>query len=324
MFPRRAVVVHGEIREKKDVPNSVEIESVSKMCENELRNSGKKTYPRFTTCLVDVALATNEQEAWRVVCDDIRTADLDCKAIDDMFVADRSLPAKFATCMVTAKTPLHFLHMLTVYKEITPFLGGEIKSIIGVTLAYSYKSLFDMLAAVMTVKRDMRDFVLSEISKYVVSNLSNDANTELVRIIIATKKYELLRAFMDVHINLTNEDITKLLKCVVTSSFTSKPYVVSFVAKMLDDVPTMLDDFRNELVKLIHRTVLAAVTNEYVDKRLVLSLGIIMEKVYSSFDASETHGNGVAKTSAETPENNVNLSLSRIGTIMTWCAMKII
>ncbi|AGE48606.1 hypothetical protein PBCVAN69C_671L [Paramecium bursaria Chlorella virus AN69C] len=283
--PRRAVIVDGAIQEKKNHPGSVEIEAISKLMEQECERQGGKSIPRFTTQLMEKAISTNDADCWEAMCDDIDTGDFDSSAVTALFSQNETLPVMFITCLVTSKDINQFMMMLRVFYVISKDFTEEIKDVVSKTITCQSKSFLDVLIRfVPYVKRDLRDAVLEEISKFInVTELGVGSIVEMITVTINMKKFEFLRIFMNIDTSKCFEN-NKLFETIVSkvknTPATQKHYIISFIAKIITEIPTLADEFQTQLKDMITHTLNLNIQYGYSDTRTVGAIGFISEKVF--------------------------------------------
>lgn len=81
-LPRRATLTaDGRIEELVNVrphdPHAEEIEQLSQLCAALRDATGAPKLPRATAAVLDVAIHTNDPEAWEAACDDLSTGHFD-------------------------------------------------------------------------------------------------------------------------------------------------------------------------------------------------------------------------------------------------------
>ncbi|AGE58431.1 hypothetical protein PBCVNY2B_618R [Paramecium bursaria Chlorella virus NY2B] len=283
--PRRAVIVDGMICEKKNHPETNEIEMISKLMEQERERQGCKIIPRFTTQLMETAISTNDVDCWETMCDDIDTHDFDSSAVTTLFSQNETLPVLFVTCLTTSKDINHFMMMLRVFYVISKDFTDEIKDIVSKTITCQSKSFIDVLIRfVPAVKRELRDAVLDEISKFInVTEIGIDSITEMISVSITMKKIEFLRIFMNVDTSKCFENNTlfeMIISKVKNTPSTQKHYIISFIAKVIKEIPTLADEFQKQLQDMITHTLNLDIRYGYSDTRTVGAIGFISEKVF--------------------------------------------
>ncbi|APC25741.1 hypothetical protein BST79_gp228 [Only Syngen Nebraska virus 5] len=283
--PRRAVIVDGTIQEKKNHPGSVEIEAISKLMEQECERQGGKSIPRFTTQLMEKAISTNDVDCWEAMCDDIETGDFDSSAVTALFSQNETLPVMFITCMTTSKDINHFMMMLKIFYVISKEFTEEIKDVVSKTITCQSKSFFDVLIRfVPYVKRDLRDAVLEEISKFInVTELGTGSMVEMITTAVNMKKFEFLKIFMNVDTTKCFEDnalFETIVAKVKNTPATQKHYIISFIAKIIMEIPTLADEFQTQLKEMITHTLNLNIQYGYSDSRTVGAIGFISEKVF--------------------------------------------
>ncbi|AGE52586.1 hypothetical protein PBCVCvsA1_496R [Paramecium bursaria Chlorella virus CvsA1] len=283
--PRRAVIIDGTIQEKKNHPGSVEIEAISKLMEQECERQGGKTIPRFTTQLMEKAISTNDADCWEAICDDIDTGDFDSLAVTALFSQTETLPVMFITCLVTSKDINQFMMMLRVFYTVSKDFTDDIKEHISKTITCQAKSFLDVIIRfVPYVKRELRDAVLEELSKFInVVDIGIGSITEMLTTVVTMKKFEVLKIFMNIDTTKCFDN-TQLFEIIVSkvksTPATQKHYILTFIAKVIKEMPSIADDYKQQLVDVVAQTLSSNITYGYSDTRTVAAIGFIAEKVF--------------------------------------------
>ena len=280
---RRAVLVDGNIREKKDHPESVEVEVVSKLLEAERERQGIRSVPRFTTQLVEKAISTNDSKYWEVAVSDIETSDFDSAAVSALFSQNDTLPVMFVTCIVTSKTKEHLIDMLQVFYHISSNFTCETREIVSKAVTCQWKSLINVLITVVnTSPRSMRDAYFLEMAKFVNAvEIGAESVLMMLNEVVKQKKYEILNVFMRIDSKTcfakdTNTFET-LIQAVKSATITSRHCVMALIAKVVKENPELGDSYKKELSEIVRDTLNTVVIHGYSDKRMILALSFLTE-----------------------------------------------
>jgi hypothetical protein len=284
-LPRRVVIIDGILNEKKDHPGSIEVEAVSKLMEQERERRGDKIIPRFTTQLMEKAIATNDIDFWEAIGNDIDTGDFDSQSVSTLFSQNETLPVMFMTCITTSKDINHFMLILRVFYAVSKDFTDDIKENISKTITCQAKSFLDVIIRfVPYVKRDLRDAVLEELSKFInVVDIGIDSIKEMLTTVITMKKFEVLKIFMNIDTTKCFDN-TQLFETIVSkvkaTPATQKHYILTFIAKVIKEMPGLADDYMQQLADVITQTLSSNITYGYSDTRTVAAIGFIAEKVF--------------------------------------------
>ena len=276
---RRATIVDGQIVDKKDHPESAEIQQVSILLENERERLGMKTVSRFTTILVEEAIMTNDPVLWKTISDDIETKDFDVSAVHSLFSQNVMLASMWVTCMSTVKSKEHVLDMLVFFYEISKNIPTEVKEAISASITCQWKTFVNCLITVVSsASSRVKDVYFSEIAKFVDSvAIGSESIALMMHEIIKMRKFELLSLFW----------LTDFKTCVDTTLFevllkTSSPKhtAVLAVAKAVVDNPDFLDSHGENIEKMVLETIRAIMRSGYGDRRVLNAVGYLASKVF--------------------------------------------
>ncbi len=276
---RRATIVDGQIRDKKDHPGSVEVHQISILLEHERERLGMKSVSRFTTILVEEAIMTNDPVLWRSVADDIDTDDLDIPAVHSLFSQNVMLSSLWVTCISTSRTREHVLDMLVFFYEISKNIPVEVKEAISASITCQWKTFVNCLITVVSsASSRVKDAYFSEIAKFVdYVAIGAESIALMMREIIKTRKFELLSVFW----------LADFKTCVDTSLFeillktpSPKHTTVLAVAKAVTDKPEFLDSHYEDIEKMILETVRVLMRSGYGDRRVLNAVGFLAGKVF--------------------------------------------
>lgn len=280
---RRAVLVDGNIREKRDHPEHAEVEVVSKLLEAERERQGVRSVPRFTTQLIEKAISTNDSKYWEVAVGDIETSDFDSAAVSALFSQNDTLPVMFVSCIVTSKTKEHLIDMLQVFYHISSNFTDETRETVSKAVTCQWKSLVNVLITVVnTSPRSMRDAYFLEMAKFVNAvEIGAESILLMLNEVIKQKKYEILNVFMriDSKTCLANDAATfeTLIHSVKSATITSRHCVMALVAKVVKENPEFGVTYKKELTDVVRDTLNTVVIHGYSDKRMILALSFLSE-----------------------------------------------
>jgi len=287
---RRATIVNGQIVDKKDHPESAEIQQVSILLENEREKLGMKTISRFTTILVEEAIMTNDPVLWKTISDDIETKDFDISAVHALFSQNIMLASLWVTCMSTSKSKEHVLDMLVFFYEISKNIPTEVKEAISASITCQWKTFVNCLITVVSsASSRVKDIYFSEIAKFVDSAaIGAESIALMMNEVIKMRKFELLAVFW----------LTDFKTCVDTALFelllktpSPKHTTVLAVAKAVVDNPDFLDSHGGDIEKMILETIRVIMRSGYGDRRILHAVGYLSGKVFDD--------NPVAKNMAQ-------------------------
>ena len=276
---RRATIVNGQITDKKDHPESAEIQQVSILLENEREKLGMRSISRFTTILVEDAIMTNDPLLWKTISDDIETKDFDISAVHSLFSQNVMLASMWVTCMSTVKSREHILDMLVFFYEISKSIPAEVKEAISASITCQWKSFVNCLITVVSsASSRVKDAYFSEIAKFVDSvAIGSESIALMMHEIVKMRKFELLSVFW----------LTDFKTCVNTALFevllkTSSPKhtTVLAVAKAVVDNPDFLDSHGENIEKMILETIRVIMRSGYGDRRVLNAVGYLASKVF--------------------------------------------
>jgi len=276
---RRATIVNGQIVDKKDHPESAEIQQVSILLENERERLGMKSISRFSTILVEEAIMTNDPVLWKTISDDIETKDFDISAIHSLFSQNIMLASLWVTCMSTSKSKEHVLDMLVFFYEISKNIPTEVKEAISASITCQWKTFVNCLITVVSsASSRVKDVYFSEIAKFVDSAaIGSESIALMMNEVIKMRKFELMSVFW----------LTDFKTCVDTTLFevllkTSSPKHTSVlaVAKAVVDNPDFLDSHGGDIEKMVLETIRVIMRSGYGDRRVLNAIGYLAGKVF--------------------------------------------
>jgi hypothetical protein len=273
---RRAVVVDGQLADKKNHPGCAEIHQVSIILEKDRERLGVRSISRFTTILVEEAIMTNDPLAWNAIVDDIHTKDLDVPAVHSLMVNNMTLPSLFITCLTTSKTREQILDMLVFFYEISSGMSADVKEAISVSITCQWKSFVNCLITVVGyVSARIKDVYFREIGKFIhVSQVGSDAISCMVREIIKVKKTELLTIFLACDF-VVDSDLFELLLRTASPKHTP----VLMLAKAVGDNPDFIASHHDGIETMIVETMRAIMRSGYCDQRVMNALAYLSSKV---------------------------------------------
>jgi len=276
---RRATIVNGQIVDKKDHPESAEIQQVSILLENERERLGMKSISRFSTILVEEAIMTNDPVLWKTISDDIETKDFDISAIHSLFSQNIMLASLWVTCMSTSKSKEHVLDMLVFFYEISKNIPTEVKEAISASITCQWKTFVNCLITVVSsASSRVKDVYFSEIAKFVDSAaIGSESIALMMNEVIKMRKFELMSVFW----------LTDFKTCVDTTLFevllkTSSPKHTSVlaVAKAVVDNPDFIDSHGENIEKMVLETIRVIMRSGYGDRRVLNAIGYLAGKVF--------------------------------------------
>lgn len=271
--------MNGQITDKKDHPESAEIQQVSILLENEREKLGMRSISRFTTILVEEAIMTNDPLLWKTISDDIETKDFDISAVHSLFSQNIMLASLWVTCMSTSKSKEHVLDMLVFFYEISKNIPTEVKEAISASITCQWKTFVNCLITVVSsASSRVKDVYFSEIAKFVDSAaIGSESIALMMNEVIKMRKFELLSVFW----------LTDFKTCVDTAFFevllkTSSPKhtTVLAVAKAVVDNPDFLDSHSGDIEKMILETIRVITRSGYGDRRVLNAVGYLASKVF--------------------------------------------
>ena len=273
---RRAVVVDGQLADKKDHPGCAEVHQISIILEKDRERLGAKSISRFTTILVEEAIMTNDPLMWTAIVDDIHTKDLDVPAVHSLMSNNMTLPSLFITCLTTSKTREQILDMLVFFYEISSGMSPEVKEAISVSITCQWKSFVNCLITVVGyVSARIKDVYFREIGKFIhVSRVGADAISCMIREIVKVKKTELLSIFLACDF-VVDSDLFELLLKTVSPKHTT----VLMLAKAVGDTPDFLVSHRDGIEATIVDTMRAVIRSGYCDQRVMNAIAYLSTKV---------------------------------------------
>lgn len=275
---RRAVIVDGNLADKRDHPDCEEIAQVSILLEKERAQLGKQSISRFSTILVEEAVTTNDPERWKAIVDDIFTKDLDVKSVHVLFSNNLSLPSLFISCLVTSKTREQILDMLVFFYEISPDIPQEVKEAIGVAITCQWKTFVNCLITVVShASGKVKDVYFQEIGKFInFSQLSSESISCMIREIVKVKKTELLTVFL----------LCELKQCIDTELFdillktrSPKHTAVMMIARIINDTPDFIVSHQNAIEDMLTDTIRLVMRSGYCDQKILHSIAYISGKI---------------------------------------------
>lgn len=271
--------MNGQITDKKDHPESAEIQQVSILLENEREKLGMRSISRFTTILVEEAIMTNDPLLWKTISDDIETKDFDISAVHSLFSQNIMLASLWVTCMSTSKSKEHVLDMLVFFYEISKNIPTEVKEAISASITCQWKTFVNCLITVVSsASSRVKDVYFSEIAKFVDSAaIGSESIALMMNEVIKMRKFELLAVFW----------LTDFKTCVDTTLFevllkTSSPKHTSVlaVAKAVVDNPDFLDSHGENIEKMVLETIRVIMRSGYGDRRVLNAIGYLASKVF--------------------------------------------
>lgn len=277
---RRAVLVDGNLADRRDHPDCEEIAQVSILLEKQRTQLGEKSISRFSTILVEEAVTTNDPAMWRAIADDITTKDLDVKSVHVLLANNLSLPSLFVSCLVTSKTREQILDMLVFFYEISHDIPQEVKEAIGVAITCQWKTFVNCLITVVSqASGKVKDVYFKEIGKFVnFSQLTPESISSMIREIVKVKKTELLTVFL----------LCDLKRCVDAELFdmllktrSPKHTAVLLIAKIIDESPDFVVSHQNAIEDMLTDTIRLIMRSGYCDQKVLHAIAFVSGKVFA-------------------------------------------
>lgn len=273
---RRAVIVDGKIRDKKDFPDSQEIVELSALLETIRNEKGVKSIHRSTTNLLEHAIRENDATSWRSLIDDINTKDFDGHAARVILEQHDILPALFITCITQVKDSEKMIHMIRVFLEIVPHLNESTMILFSKAVSVQWKPLIDTLVVTTTIaNRDIKESIYECLSRFVNSfDIQKESIVSCIKEIINLRKYEVLSVFSRISSKIYASDVLPdLIQAAKLSTATNRYAVVSLIAKIISENDEKVN---TDFIKVVlDKTIL----DKFVDRRTVRALAFIIQKV---------------------------------------------
>jgi len=273
---RRAVVIGGQIKEKKFHPDADEVLAVSAFIELERVRRGEKNIPRFTAQLIEQCIRTNDPELWKAANDDVDTKDFDASAANSVFVQQDILPAMFIGCITGAKNTEHLVDMLNVLFELAPSLTETTSNAFSNAVSSQWKGFTNVLIGLVEpTTRQLKDGVFIAVARFVdVANIHEDAIVSVIKEIIKNRKYELLSIFARVKSKIFAGLLPDLLAVAKNASATNRYALVSLIAKIAAEN----DDIEEDIMPMVNIILDKTIQDKYADVRLLKALTFLIEK----------------------------------------------
>lgn len=200
-IPRRAVLLeHGSsIADRASHPDLPECELVSRVCELARAASNAPVYPRHTSELIGMCLATNAPGAWQAAHDDLATGDLDLDAAVSV-IRQSSNGSVLIACIVSSREATHLLHASCLLAAMLSRLDEETRTEMGRALSCQLKALVETLVLHgALLSRDVRDAMLTGFGRMLATvGVADAVAADTVVYALAHKRDELLRLFLGV------------------------------------------------------------------------------------------------------------------------------
>jgi len=273
---RRAIVIDGQIKEKKFNPDATEVLAVSAFIELERLRRGEKNIPRFTAQLIEQCIRTNDPELWKAANDDVDTKDFDASAANSVFVQQDILPAMFIGCITGAKNTEHLVDMLNVLFELAPSLTETTSNAFSNAVSSQWKGFMNVLIGLVEpTTRQLKDGVFIAVARFVdVVNIHEDAIVSVIKEIIKNRKYELLSIFARVKSKIFAGLLPDLLAVAKNASATNRYALVSLIAKIAAEN----DDIEEDIMPMVNIILDKTIQDKYADVRLLKALTFLIEK----------------------------------------------
>ena len=274
---RRAVVVDGNIFDKKHHPDLPEVDSVSRLLEKERERLGERNIPRFSTVLIEACIRTNDPVLWSAARDDVITNDFDVHAANVVLQTNDILPTLFVSCITTPKSVEHLLDMLFVLFKMIPELEDSTKCALSKAISAQWKPFTNVLLQTVETSSDrkFREGLYTALAQFVdVIYLQKEAIVATMNEILTHRKFELLSVFSRMDSNIFADMLPKLLAAAKASSATNRYAPIGLIAKILSETNIRSNDILPVTKLLLDRTV----QDKFVDKRTLKSLAFILQK----------------------------------------------
>lgn len=283
-IPRRAVVVHGIVKEKFYAPEADEIEHLSVVFEHVRRMNGGPVHSRATTELLQQCITCNDADAWRAMFMDLKTEDINFAETKTYFDMHPTKAADLVRCAVAAQNGAHFVSIMCTLSALLTDMHPEARHYMATALA---QQIFALVNAVRVhggvLGRDIRDSVLSWIGKLVVDAKIPDR--EVLSIIDDTLKRgedDVLRLFVHCDIQMDQDMCMALLRRARSAPIHARYGPLVLLAKAARKDPRVFADKKDHLKACLEQTCTEMARDAQLDPRLALAVSVLAGHVDDS------------------------------------------